>query len=602
MAKKKKKQTTPNNPSSNTPAAPAPDPESSGQAGLLNVTSSAESSDLPPAKTLAESEPKVTSQTEEIEKDEENEEIDSDEDLEDYEITWSDQLGDFALKYKWVLLGAIMLLAAALRLFHLGYRSLWYDESFTLTLANRNLPDLLNATAHDYHPPLHYLLFAGWTTLLGDGVVTARLLSLLLGVAAVGVVYGFAQEMFGTRTGLLAAFLAAVAPFQIAYSQEIRHYSLQFLLGTWLLWAFYRAWRRDSWQTWLHFGVVALLALYNLYFSIFQLVILGLFFLGWLLYRYRRTGKWDKRFKGWLVANLCAGLLFLPWAWALVQQAGTVKKSYWIDTPNPLEIFRLTNVFLFNATNLTTEPLYALGGQLLGGLLTLFLLYAVRFRLRTGEKGQRRRSFEVAFLLILWFGTVGLVLLLSYIYTPIYLERSLLGIAGCCYILLARVVQTAKRPVLWLFLLLPSAVVLLGSLQAYYFSTEYTVHYENNRMVAAVQAEYKPGDSVIHSSKLSFLPFARLNAPGSQWLIPEEPGNIHDDLSETTQKIIGLQYTPLDRILTQAGPRLWWVRIVPQPGQTEKYLNEAQLQIEQNYTLQKRSEFWGGTLYLYVKK
>lgn len=532
------------------------------------------------------------------------EDEDEDEEIsEDYKPTWSDQLGDLALRYKWALLGGILVLAALLRFFRVDARSLWYDESFTLTLAQRNLSDLLAGTANDYHPPLHYLLFGAWTALFGGSIDTARILSALLGVGAVGLVFGLAQEMFGTRTALLAALFAAVAPFQIAYSQEVRHYSLQFLLGTWLVWAFYRAWRRASWLDWGQFGLAAVLSLYNLYFSIFELAALGLFFVGWLIYERQRTGKWDKlRLTQWLVANAVAGLLFAPWALALVQQMGTVKKSYWIDMPNPLEIFRLTNVFLLNATNLTTDAPYALGGQLLGGLITVFLLYSLRFRLKKGEKGQRRRSAQVALLLVFWFGMAGLVLLASYIYTPLYLERSLIGVAAGCYVLLARVVQTARRPALWLFLLIPALVVLFGSLQSYYFSNVYSVHYENEQMLSAIQSEHQPGDTILHSSKLSFLPFAYLKAPVPGYLVPEEPGNSHDDLSLTTQRVIGLEYTPVSKTLEQGGKRLWWVRVLPQPGQTEKYLNEIQKEIETVYRLARQTEFWGATVYLYEKK
>ncbi len=520
-----------------------------------------------------------------------------------YEPTWSEQLGELVLEYKWWLFGLVMLLAAGLRLWRLDYRSIWYDESFSLTLASRDLATLLSGTANDYHPPLYYILLGGWTRLLGDNVYSGRLLSALAGVGFVAVVYGLAKELFGSRTALLAALFAAVAPFQILYAQEVRHYSLQALLGTATVWAFYRAWRRGGWLYWGLFALAWVLSLYNLYFSIFGLLLINLFFVAAILDRRRTSAGWDwPRIKGWVGANLAIGLLYAPWALVLIQRVGQVQKSYWIDKPNPLEFFRLTNVFLVNATNLTTDPLWTVSGLLLGTLVTVFLLNALRFRLRRGEKGQHRRSFEVALLMTVWLGVVLLVLAISYLFAPIYLERSLLGVSALFYILLARVIQTARRPAFWLLLIVPGLVVLLGSLYFYYFSADYTTHYENEQALAHLRASYRQGDLTLHSSKLSYQPFAYLKAPGPQFLAPEEPGNIHDDLSAPTLTAIGMSYTPVPQALAQvpANGRVWLVRTDPQPGQTAQYLDSIQQQIATRYTLSEKWEYRGGILFLYT--
>ncbi len=514
-----------------------------------------------------------------------------------YSPTWSEELGRWTLRYQWPLFGLIMGLATFLRLVRLDYRSIWYDESFSLTLASRDLPTILTGTANDYHPPLPYLLLGGWTRLLGDSVYSGRVLSALFGLAFVAAVYGLGREMFGSRTALLAALFATVAPFQVLYSQEVRHYSLQALLGTLVLWAFYRAWRRNTTWAWSLYALAAVLSLYNLYFSLFGLMALNLFYLGLSFARWR-TGGWQwRKSAGWLGANLAVGLLFAPWAWTLVGQVGQVKKSYWISTPNPLEALRLTNVLLLNATELTIEPPWPLVGLLLGTLATLFVLNALRFRLRRGDRGRRRRSFEILLLAAYWLGAVGIVLALSYLFTPIYLERSLLGVSAPLYLLLGRVMQTARRPALWLFLLVPGLIVLVASLNSYYFSRFYTTHYENEGAVATLREGYRASDLVLHTNKLSYLPFRYLKAPGPQYLAPEEPGNIHDDLSAQTLKALDMTYTPLDRL--PPARRVWLVRGNPQPGQTEAYLDNLQAGLTARYAEIARFQFWGETLYLY---
>ena len=57
-----------------------------------------------------------------------------------------------------LLLLAGLLLGFALRLVRLGAESLWYDETVSVVLARKSIPDLIAHTAGDIHPPGYYLL------------------------------------------------------------------------------------------------------------------------------------------------------------------------------------------------------------------------------------------------------------------------------------------------------------------------------------------------------------------------------------------------------------------------------------------------------------
>ena len=58
-----------------------------------------------------------------------------------------------------------------------------------------------------------------------------RSLSALFGTLLVLVIYGLGARLFNRTTGLAAAFIAAIAPFQVYYSQEARMYILVALEG-----------------------------------------------------------------------------------------------------------------------------------------------------------------------------------------------------------------------------------------------------------------------------------------------------------------------------------------------------------------------------------
>ncbi len=130
---------------------------------------------------------------------------------------------------------AILLLAFALRMYRLGADSLWYDETVSVHLAGKSLPDLVAHTAGDIHPPGYYVLLHAWTRLAGSGEFSAAYLSLFFGMLLVPLAYRLALWVFGRRAGVLAALLVAISPYNLWYSQEVRMYTLGAVLGVGVL-------------------------------------------------------------------------------------------------------------------------------------------------------------------------------------------------------------------------------------------------------------------------------------------------------------------------------------------------------------------------------
>jgi len=123
-------------------------------------------------------------------------------------------------------------LALALRFYRLDAQSLWADEGTSVALAPRSLIQIARDASHDIHPPLYYFLLHYWVRLFGTTEVAVRSLSAILGTALVAATYALGRRLFNSRLGLTAAFIAALSPFQIYYSQETRMYILATLLGT----------------------------------------------------------------------------------------------------------------------------------------------------------------------------------------------------------------------------------------------------------------------------------------------------------------------------------------------------------------------------------
>ena len=129
----------------------------------------------------------------------------------------------------------ILLLATLLRLYHLDFRALWWDEGLSLFFAR--LDYAANAqmavTLADTNPPIYRLLLGVWLNLVGWSAFTARLFSVLPGIVLVAIAYRLARELkFPRETALTAMALCAASPMLIYYSQEAKGYSLVAMAAT----------------------------------------------------------------------------------------------------------------------------------------------------------------------------------------------------------------------------------------------------------------------------------------------------------------------------------------------------------------------------------
>jgi len=124
---------------------------------------------------------------------------------------------------------AATLAAAVLRLFHLGAQSLWIDEVLTWYSANVGGPLGVRDVIENVHGPLYALVVHGMGRWTGDSEWGLRLPSALAGIATVPAMAWLAHRWIGREAAPWAAWLAALSPFLIWYSQEARPYAMMIL-------------------------------------------------------------------------------------------------------------------------------------------------------------------------------------------------------------------------------------------------------------------------------------------------------------------------------------------------------------------------------------
>jgi 4-amino-4-deoxy-L-arabinose transferase-like glycosyltransferase len=334
-------------------------------------------------------------------------------------------------------LAAVLALALALRLVDLGGESFWADEAFTWWWTQQPLGDLWGAkAAQETNPPLYYTAVWLARSTLGDGEAALRLPSVLFGTLGVAAAFLLGRAVGGTRAGLLAALLTAIAAPHVHYSQEARTYALLSLLGTLAVLGALTFFRHAAAPGGLRgpalgglalYALAATAALYAHNTAVLLPFLANLAAFAWWLAGPRRPATAGV----WLGANL---LVLLAWSWwlpSLAQQAGGAASIEWLAQPQPGFAFR-DYVRLYGLRHLPDQKL----AQVASGLAVLGLA-ALACVLRPGAATLTLMGFVV--------GVPALLFLIGALATPVWIERVLfwplpLGLT------LAAVAVTRLRP------------------------------------------------------------------------------------------------------------------------------------------------------------
>jgi hypothetical protein len=183
-----------------------------------------------------------------------------------------------------LVLAGVTALAAALRFATLTTQSYWFDEAQAAHEMQLSFGSLMHTIgAQETSPPLYFVLAWLWAKVFGTGEAGLRSLSALAGTAVIPVTYLCGRELVSRRAGLVAAFLAALSPFLIWYSQEAREYMLLCLLCGLSLLFFARSLRDPSSRNLAWWALSSGLALLTHFFAGFLVAPEAI----WLLVRAR---------------------------------------------------------------------------------------------------------------------------------------------------------------------------------------------------------------------------------------------------------------------------------------------------------------------------
>jgi 4-amino-4-deoxy-L-arabinose transferase-like glycosyltransferase len=209
------------------------------------------------------------------------------------------------LKRKPVTLLLLILVGGALlRVYTLAAESFYFDEAYSVWAARHSVIWLVSLSTQRIFPPLYYLLLHFWLV-LGESEFAVRLLSVVLGLGSIVAIYTLAKQLFDTRVGLLSAFLLAISPLHLWFSQEARMYMLVLTLSLCSANFLLLALREGRRWHWLAYVLTTALAMNTHYFTLF----LALFENAYVLYLLLRQRLRSSFWKHWVLVQLAVGLL-----------------------------------------------------------------------------------------------------------------------------------------------------------------------------------------------------------------------------------------------------------------------------------------------------
>jgi uncharacterized membrane protein len=462
----------------------------------------------------------------------------------------------------WAGLIAVVAIALIARFHSITVPAVWYDEAYSLLLAEGAPSYIWSTTALDVHPPLYYVLLHYWMLVWGNGVLSARSLSALADVGTLLLCIKLMSLVATRRATWIAALLLALLPISVRYSQEIRMYTL---LGFWLMGATVAlvCWVNSPQRKCFAVLYVLLMtaAFYTHYFAALCVLVHWLFW-------------WKSRglsARVWGAANGVIVLLYLPWAPHLIDHVLHRHGLEWIP---PLTWHTaLTGVWQF-----TVLSQWVPVTSWWRAALTFLILICAGAVLLSKRTKQHYSILLVAYFLVPVIA-IFLVSLVVPVFDPRYLVFAAVGLP-----MMVAVALDARGTREIVIALAVTVVLLAQGVSTVYQQTDKFSGSDVRRMAeldilaADLAREAKPDDEIVVDGLFDYLPFRYYNTTDIQPRIyvykssnvgPMSPSGFGGWTLVPT-RVDGSYFTDFSVMETHAR-RVWWVTGKSRPEQNRLF-------------------------------
>ncbi len=415
-----------------------------------------------------------------------------------------------AVTYEPYWLALCLIVATGLRLYQLGGQSLWTDEGVQYFIASAPTFETLweRLEQRTFHPPLSFFISHVFLR-LQDSDFFLRLPSVLFGVGSVFLVYRLVKMLTSVPLALATAWVFAISPLHVWYSQEARMYAPLLFVALLSTLCFLWAVETRRWYWWGAYACTLALGLYVHAFMALQIIVHGLWLLLWFRHAwwaYCGTGvvtavlafpivsPWVKFVLRRVSPGLVEGVAIISSTRVVIGWEGVLYALYAYGTgfslgPSLTDLHNDRSM----ASLLPHLPLIG-GAAVLYGTLVIVGLYSLAQRWSWARAGQCFVAFAGPIL--------GAALLTSMSSFSFNVRYTIIGFPYFCLLLGAAVVFLGRQQA-WLgsVALLALTIVASWSLVNYYGLPEYS-RTNVRAAVAHWRTADEPGDLVSVSSAL----------------------------------------------------------------------------------------------------
>lgn len=204
--------------------------------------------------------------------------------------------------------------------------SISYDNSYQYFLNLHSWKEMFSLILVDYSPPLYSVVLKLFSMVFGTGLVTVRVLSLILLCSLFFFALFPLRRLMGSGCALTAAVLFLASSYNFYFGVAIRPTILAYVLTTGMFIYAALAFFSDKKSDLTVFTVLSILCMYTHNVSLIAAFCIYASSLVTALVRRRMDV-----FKRFLISGITVAVLYIPWLIVLITQTGNVSDHFWVS-------------------------------------------------------------------------------------------------------------------------------------------------------------------------------------------------------------------------------------------------------------------------------
>lgn len=310
------------------------------------------------------------------------------------------------------------------------HSNLWFDESYSVAIANHSFLDIWNIGGNDVHPVFYYIMLKIISFVFGNNILAFRIFSIIpvIIMSILGITH--IRKDFGEKTGILFSFLSLFLPIITAYSSEIRMYTWVMLFVTIMVIYANRLYKKDiSIKNWIIFLIFSLLSAYTHYYGLMTAGVVNILLLIHFI-KQKKINESDN-LKNFIIQALIQIILYEPWLYYFIKQITSVGRGFWIKLKFPDTFLNVIGIQFMGSFTTVFGFCFAICLYLYLGFI-IFKCKKEKINIKNAIRG-----------LLLYILIIVIVLLIS-LKSPILYPRYLMSITGILIFFIADIMSKEK--------------------------------------------------------------------------------------------------------------------------------------------------------------